>query len=215
MGTEKDMPQTSPPSGRMAGSDVPNGGQLEAQELHTRLEESERERTQFKAIAQRAQADLLNFRQRVEREREEQRQAIVERAMTKLLPIVDDLQLALKHAPSNSSDATWPSWTDGIRLIERRLQAILESEGVSAIVAEGKPFDPWQHEALFSVEDPSKEPGAVVMVIRQGYKLHDRVLRAAQVAISQTPKPTSDKQAQPQSQQVGTGGAEERKDING
>ena len=221
MATEKDTPQTSDPSpDRWPAQSRQVGIGDEASALHelqARFDEADRERAQFKAIAQRAQADLMNYRQQVERERRELHLATVERTIAKLLPILDDLQLALKHAPTESSDAIW---VEGIRLIERRLLALLESEGVSAIAAEGKPFDPWQHEALFSMEDPSKEPGAVVMVIRQGYKLHDKVLRATQVAISQAPKPTSDNQAQSRqvpmkSGQVGLGGAEERKDSNG
>ncbi|MBI2170807.1 MAG: nucleotide exchange factor GrpE [Chloroflexi bacterium] len=179
-------------------------------DVHAYLEEAERERAQFKAIAQRAQADLLNYRQRVEREREAQHRATVERTVTTLLPILDDLHLALEHAPATSGDA---SWVEGIRLIERRLLALLESEGVSPMAAEGKPFDPWQHEALFSVADQSREPGTIVMVVRQGYMLHDKVLRAAQVAIAQAPPQTTEQQTKPQSRQVGTGGAEEEREA--
>ncbi|MBI4312982.1 MAG: nucleotide exchange factor GrpE [Chloroflexi bacterium] len=195
MTIDKDMPQASDSSPAPAPPST-GEGPATLQELQARLEEADRERAQFKAIAQRAQADLVNYRQRVEREREDMRRATVERAITKLLPIVDDLQLALKHAPVQLAD---DSWVEGVRLIERRLQALLESEGVTAIPAEGKPFDPWQHEALFSVNDPSKEPGAVVMVIRQGYMLQDKVLRAAQVAIAQGQSTSAEETDQGQS----------------
>lgn len=158
----------------------------------------------------------MNYRQRVERERQDQHLAMVERTISKLLPIVDDLQLALKHAgegrgtEGNGVDA---AWVEGIRMIERRLLSLLESEGVTPIAAEGKAFDPWQHEALFSVDDASKEPGTVVMVIRQGYKVQDRVLRAVQVAISQAGQQDTAQQRQPQAKEAGT--TEEREDTNG
>ncbi|MBI4340280.1 MAG: nucleotide exchange factor GrpE [Chloroflexi bacterium] len=205
MSQEQELPQAARPSEGSALESGPAPESTAPQELRAQLEETERERAQFKALAQRAQADLVNYRQRVEREREEQQRAAVERTLGKLLPIVDDLQLALKHAPASGDDA----WLDGIRIIERGLLALLESEGVAAIAPVGKPFDPWEHEALFSVEDPSKEPDTVAMVVRQGYKLHDRVLRPAQVAVVQVRAPS---ESQAQSPQVGTGGPEERKE---
>jgi molecular chaperone GrpE len=208
---EKDFPLIGDQSPEASAEMNASTGETPAEgNVHARLADAERERAQFKTIAQRAQADLLNYRQRVEREREEQHRATVERSMSTLLPILDDLQLALQHAPANAGDA---SWVEGIQLIERRLLTLLESEGVSPIAAEGKPFDPWQHEALFSVADPSREPGAIVMVVRQGYMLHDKVLRAAQVAIAQAPPQTTEQQTKTQSKQVGTGGAEEEREA--
>ncbi len=125
----------------------------------------------------------------------EQRQATVERAIIKLLPILDDVQLALQHTPADHPDPAWLTWVEGIRLIEHRLIALLDSEGVTSIAAEGKPFDPFEHEALFQVDDPGKPPGVVVVVVRQGYKINDKVLRAAQVGISQQQPESQEAQA--------------------
>lgn len=153
--------------------------------LQAELEEANRERSQFKSLAQRAQADLMNLRKRAEEEREALYYATAARLITKLLPIVDDLQLALDRVPAEAQEA---AWLDGIRIIERNLRSLLESEGVTTIEAKGKSFDPWEHEALFAVEDAEKAEGTVVTVIRAGYKLHGKVLRSAQVAVSQRAK---------------------------
>ena len=96
--------------------------------LQAELEEADRERGQFKSLAQRAQADLANFRKRVDEEREEVYHSIAVRFITKLLPILDDLQRALEQAPASTEET---QWQEGIRLIERSLQALLESEGVT------------------------------------------------------------------------------------
>lgn len=179
------------------------GAETQAQEapsietLQAELEEANRERGQFKALAQRAQADLVNLRRRVEEERGEMYHSTAARLIVKLLPIVDDLQRALDHVPVSEEEA---SWLAGIRLIERSLQALLESEGVTPIEADGKAFDPWEHEALYSMESPGNKAGTVVSVIRPGYKLRGRVLRAAQVAVAQDKEP--EKQEPPDSSEA-------------
>ena len=151
--------------------------------LEERLEEAERERSQFKEMALRAQADLTNYRRRVEEEREEHNRAVAGRFVLKLLPVLDDLQRALDNTPA---DAKEEPWIEGIRLIERSVQSVLASEGVSQMDgAEGQPFDPWEHEAVFSVDTEDREEGTVVSVVRKGYRHHSKVLRPAQVSVAQ------------------------------
>ena len=156
------------------------------QELEAQLEEADRERRQFREMAQRAQADLTNYRKRMEEERGDIFDAAASRVINKLLPIVDDLQRALEQAPSEGEDAPW---VEGVRIIEKNLKALLESEGVTSIEAEGKPFDPWEHEAIMSLRSNEHEPGIVAQVIRPGYKMRNKILRAAQVAIAQEQHP--------------------------
>jgi molecular chaperone GrpE len=151
--------------------------------LEERLEEAERERSQFKEMALRAQADLANYRRRIEEEREEHNQAVAGRLMLKLLPVLDDLQRALDNTPTDAREETW---IEGIRLIERSVQSVLASEGVSEMDgAEGQPFDPWEQEAVFSVDTEEHQEGAVVSVVRRGYKHRGKVLRPAQVSVAQ------------------------------
>ncbi len=159
--------------------------------LQAELDEAVRERGQFKALAQRAQADLVNLRKRMDEERMEVHRAASAHIIIKLLPVLDDLQRALGQA---AVDTTAASWAEGIGLIERNLLALLESSGITLIEADGKLFDPMEHEALYSVEDPNKEPGTVASVIRSGYRFHGRVLRAAQVSVAQSSEP---EQAEP------------------
>lgn len=173
-------PENLPEEQEAAGSQMGEAQSMET--LRAELEETERERGQFKALAQRAQADLANFRKRMEEEREEIHRSTAARLITRLLPILDDMQRALDGAPATAQEA---AWLDGIRIIERSVRSLLEAEGATPIEAVGKPFDPWEHEALYAVEDAEKQENTVVIVIRPGYKLHGKVLRTAQVAVSQ------------------------------
>src|SRR3990172_664099 len=93
------------------------------------------------------------------------------------LPIMDDLERALMSVDAHLAGLTW---LDGIRLIYRKLQLILENAGVSAIEVEGQQFDPRYHEAVMHADG---EEGKVLAEVQRGYKLHDRVLRPAMVVV--------------------------------
>ena len=153
--------------------------------LAEQLNEALREKDQFRAMAQRAQADLTNFKRRAAEEHDETRRNATSRLLLKVLSIVDDLDRGLALVPE---DATAPGWLEGMQLVQRNLSSILDSEGVTRIEAEGKPFEPREHEAVLYEETPDRQEGTVVKVIREGYKIHDRVLRAAQVTVSRAPQ---------------------------
>jgi len=153
--------------------------------VREQLDEALREKEQFRAMAQRAQADLINYRRRAEEERYEVRRTANSELLLKILSIVDDFDRGIGLVPE---DAVAPGWLDGLSLVHRNLYQFLDSEGVTKISAEGQPFEPWQHEAVFYEETPEGREGMVVKVIREGYKLHDRVLRAAQVGVSKAPE---------------------------
>ena len=104
--------------------------------------------------------------------------------LTKLLPILDDLELALANSPDGDVKA-WEEWRDGITLVLHKFHAILTSVGVSPIPAEGEAFDPNVHEAISHEPSPEHESGQVIAQVRQGYKLGDRVLRASLVRVAQ------------------------------
>ncbi|MFQ5875685.1 MAG: nucleotide exchange factor GrpE [Dehalococcoidia bacterium] len=147
---------------------------------------SEPERTnaeveEYRDLLQRLQADFVNYKRRVEREREEQTKSANRELILKLLPIMDDFARALGPVPQEMADA---EWVKGIALIQQKLMATLEEEGLKRIDAEGKHFDPWEHEALFCEGSSDDDEGKVKAVIRDGYKLHDRVIRPAQVVVS-------------------------------
>ena len=80
-------------------------------------------------------------------------------------------------------------WLEGLLLVQRNIESVLNSEGVTKVEAQGQVFEPWEHEALFYEETPNSQEGIVIKVVRDGYKLHDKVLRAAQVIVSKSPEP--------------------------
>jgi molecular chaperone GrpE len=126
---------------------------------------------------QRAQADFINYKQRSEQEREESVKFANSLLMLNLLPILDDLERAFASIPARLAKL---SWIDGVRLIERKLQANLEAQGLSPIKALGEPFDPNLHEA--TRQDKGKE-GIVIEEVQKGYKFRDRVIRPSKVVV--------------------------------
>ena len=127
---------------------------------------------------QRALAEFQNYRKRVERDRGADQAAMKADMIRKLLPLLDDLERALKNRPE--ADA----WASGIELIQRKFQAFLDAEGVTRIEAEGEPFDPNFHEALAQEPVEGIENGRIVAIIQHGYMLGDRVIRPAQVRVA-------------------------------
>ena len=126
---------------------------------------------------QRAQADFINYKRRSEQEREEIGKFANAALMLNLLPVLDDLERAFASIPSRIANQ---DWVGGVKLIERKLRAALEAQGLSEIKALGEPFDPNLHEAV--MQGKGKE-NIVVGEIQKGYKLHDRVIRPSIVAV--------------------------------
>ncbi len=126
---------------------------------------------------QRAQADFVNYKRRSEQEREELAQFANSVLVLSLLPILDDFERAFVSIPPKLEKM---SWLDGIKLIERKLWASLEAQGLCLIKALGEPFDPNLHEALR--QDKGKE-GIVIEEVQKGYKLNDRVIRPTMVVV--------------------------------
>ncbi|MDH5695102.1 MAG: nucleotide exchange factor GrpE [Dehalococcoidia bacterium] len=139
-------------------------------------EEKEKAESYF-ANWQRAQADFINYKRRSEQEKEEISKFANSILMLNLLPILDDLERAFASVPPKLAKL---SWVDGIKLIERKLWASLEAQGLSQIKALGEPFDPNFHEAAMHAK--GKE-GIVIEELQKGYKLHDRVIRPAMVVV--------------------------------
>ena len=126
---------------------------------------------------QRAQADLINYKRRSEQEREEIAKFANATLMLSLLPVLDDLERAFTSLPGELAKFTW---VDGIKLIERKLWANLEAQGLSQIKARGEPFDPNLHEA---VRYGKGRGGVVIEELQKGYKSYDRVIRPAMVVV--------------------------------
>lgn len=129
---------------------------------------------------QRERADFVNYKKRIERDQQMVNARIKGDIIKKILPVLDDLERALKALPEEVQEG---SWSAGIQLIYRKLQNTLESEGVSKIEAET--FDPNIHEAITHEPSPDHGSGEIIEIVQQGYMLDDRVLRPAQVRVAQ------------------------------
>lgn len=130
---------------------------------------------------QRERAEFSNYKKRIDREAVQLSQTITGSVITKYLVILDDLELALKNRPTNGEGA---AWANGIELIERKLIGILTAEGVEIINQNKVQFDPTIHEAISSEDCNDFACGEVIEVVRQGYKLGDRILRTAMVRVA-------------------------------
>ncbi|MBN19237.1 MAG: nucleotide exchange factor GrpE [Chloroflexi bacterium] len=151
------------------------------------IEELIKEKDTYYAMAQRSQADLVNYRKRASEEKEEIRKSTNFFLILKILPIIDDFERATSIIPDDSIKS---SWGEGLILVQRNFINTLESLDVKKIEAKGKEFDPREHEAILYEESQNISEGLVVNVIREGYKFKDQVIRPAQVTVS---KPSEDK----------------------
>ena len=148
-----------------------------ADDLEAQLEKARADAQKYLANWQRAEADFQNYKRRTEQERDENRRFALASLIINLLPLLDDFERAFGSLDVRLAGLTW---FDGMRLIYRKLQMILDNAGVSVIQAEGQPFDPRFHEAVMHAEG---EEGKVLAEVQRGYKLHDRVLRPAMVIV--------------------------------
>ena len=124
-------------------------------------------------------AEFVNYKNRVQRDREANYNSMKGDVIRKMLPVLDDLERSLAHRPENDS------WADGMELIARKYRSVLEAEGVTRIDAVGQPFDPNFHEAISSEPNEDVESGHVIEVVQNGYMLGERVIRPAMVRVAQ------------------------------
>jgi molecular chaperone GrpE len=142
-------------------------------------EELKKELTEAKATVQtnlagwqRAQADFINYKRSSDQEREE-----IKNFSNSLIPVLDGLELAFTHVPNEIAEG---GWLEGVRLIERKLKATLQAQGLTEIKALGEVFDPYIHEAIMSI---SGEEGVVVQEFQKGYKFRDQIIRPSKVSV--------------------------------
>jgi molecular chaperone GrpE len=139
------------------------------------------ERDEQIAAHQRTAADFANFRRRTAEEREREAGLASESLLIKALAVADDMDRALAAVPEN---LTAEPWVEGIAAINRKLLALLESEGVTPFESVGKEFDPREHEAIAQVPGSGKPAGEVIAEHRKGWRIRDRILRPAVVSVA-------------------------------
>lgn len=163
-------------------ADVPAVTLEEFEALKKQLEETQASAAEYLDGWQRSQAEFSNYKKRLEREQLGTAQLMRGAIIGRFLPVMDDLQRALANRPAEDS---MQSWVSGIELIQRKLQGILDAEGVTRIEAEGKMFDPNLHEAISNEPSEDHESGQIIEVVQQGYMLGERVIRHAMVRVAQ------------------------------
>jgi molecular chaperone GrpE len=151
----------------------------EVEVLKSQLAEAESKASEYKDGWARSQAEFQNYKKRIERDNELTYSSMKGDIVKKVLPVLDDLELALQNRPADDA------WANGIELIVRKLQNMLESEGVKRIEAKGASFDPNFHEAITHEPSEEVESGHVIDVVRNGYTLGERVIRPATVRVAQ------------------------------
>ena len=134
----------------------------------------------------RTTADFENFKKRAAREKTESAQYATASVLQKLLPVLDNFEMALAAAQA-VTDGKNASLQSGVTMIQSQLKSILVESGLEEIDAAGKPFDPNFHEAVSEQESADVPEGHVLQQLRKGYKLKDRLLRAATVIVAKKP----------------------------
>jgi len=164
----------------------------EVERLREELSEAEAEAEEYLDGWRRAQAEFSNYKKRQRAEQAKLRELANANLLRKLLPVLDDFDRALATMPEGIRHL---SWSDGLFMVEQKLEGILETEGVERIDTEGKRFDPNVHEAVTHEVMPGYEEGEIIGEVQKGYILGDRVLRPALVRVAKTPPVSEDEEA--------------------
>jgi molecular chaperone GrpE len=143
------------------------------------LARAQRERDEYLDLARRAQADFENYRKRAAKEAAAAGERAKSGLVRELLPIVDNLERALKSADEGEQHLA-----EGVRLVHSELVAVLERNGVQQFDPAGERFDPTEHEALSVRDQDGAESGLVLDVVEKGYRSNGTILRPARVVVS-------------------------------
>ena len=149
--------------------------------LQKQSEEAQTREKEYLDSWQRERADFLNYKKRVEHERELAHTAAISDVVQKYLVLQDDLEQALKSRSEELADSTW---VEGIEFIYRKLLSLLEKEGIQQIIPTDEMFNPTIHEAVAQEDSPDHESGQIIEVISPGYQMGDRVIRPARVRVA-------------------------------
>lgn len=154
------------------------------EQLQRELDEVRRSDKEHRDKWHRSAADFANYKRRTDEERATLAQFSNAVLIGKLLGVLDDFDRALENVPPDAHDP----WVEGVRLTERKLRNVLESEGVTPIEAVGQPFDPNLHEAVVHEDTTDHPDNQVIGELQRGYRLRDRVIRPSLVRVANNPK---------------------------
>ena len=140
----------------------------------------------WKDLAARSQAEFDNYRKRMARERTEAVVYANRSLLEQLLPVIDNFEMGLKAAKDTEGDASMI--LQGMTMVHKQLEDFLSGQGVEVIASDGLAFDPYQHEAIKQEASDEVPSGEVLYTLRRGYRLKERILRAANVVVSSGPE---------------------------
>jgi molecular chaperone GrpE len=170
----------------------------EPEELHQELEQARAKEAEYLDGWQRARAELANARKRFERERQQSYANAKADMLTRLLPIVDDFGRAMETIPQ---DLEGHRWIEGVQLVRRKLQSLLDQDGVVPIEAVDQEFDPLLHQAVTYEPSEEVDMGHNIEELQTGYRMGDRVLRPSMVRVSSGPPPETATQVTEEAEQ--------------
>jgi molecular chaperone GrpE len=174
---EEQQPQPDPVEPAAEEAEEPKPEEREPEDP---LAKAEREREEYLELAQRAQAELENYRKRVAKDLAAAGERAKAGLVRELLPVVDNLERALESAGEGEQHLA-----EGVGLVHAELVALLERNGVQSFDPRGEEFDPTFHEALSTRSADDADSGLVLDVVEKGYKLNGTVLRPARVVVSE------------------------------
>jgi len=161
--------------------------QQQVEELEKKLEEKEKEAGKYLSQLKYAKADLEN----IQKQSHKRLQELMDKAngglLQQLLPLVDEMEILVTR------DADKEKLVQGMGMVLKKMQKVMEGEGVRAIEAEGHPFDPYRHDAVMEVETAEEPDGIVLEEVLRGYMYKDRVLRASVVKVARCPREGEEK----------------------
>lgn len=162
----------------------------EIAELRAKLDKSDAERSEMAATIRRRQFDFDNYRKRTERERSETFLNQLANLAGQMLPVIDNLDRALHFAERHSEGKSidFHEFYRGIVLVSQQLNEVLAEMGVTPILAVGEPFDPNFHEAVAAEQRSDVAPNTVTSELLRGYRVGDKVIRAAMVRVAVAPR---------------------------
>jgi len=175
---KKEEKEQSEKQANVEGFEARLVGVEEYQALKQELEDSKAEVVDKQDELLRSLAEFSNYKKRIDRDQALKYQTMKGDIIKRFLPAMDDMARALQNAPDDP-------WVEGIQLIYRKLEGVLEAEGITRIEAENADFDPNFHEAIAQTPSDDHESGQVVEVLAQGYMLGERVIRPAMVRVAE------------------------------
>lgn len=181
---EEDLEAAPPEAEEQTGEPVAPSEEIGR--LTLALEQKTKEAAEAHEQHLRTHADIENYRKRMQRDLAEFRKYANEQLALELLPVVDHLGLALKHASEAGESAQ--GMRQGVEQVYKQFRDVLEKFGIKAFAAEGEPFDPARHDALMQVETDEAPENTVVQALQDGYLYYDKVLRHAKVSVAKKPK---------------------------